>query len=939
LAAIAHYHAEAARLRSLAFEASELHVAAYKANLLEWKAITGREAGAGEIEFASLRDIARRLTRLRGSIGDEADLKSVLADGDRYRLATQQEFNLLAQGRSEEATRYDENVVDPAFDRFIANLSDLHRNLADRASVAYSSEGWGSAVIAAVTIFLVVILARGHQKRVIRENRSHALRLAAESAERRQRAILERSTTQVLITDEHGLIVGEAVPVKPFTLETVPKSGTNIQEAFAPASRQEIAVATARIVQGGSAQQLMLTIGEGADSLYFDCSVTDYRSEPLIGGLLWTLTDVTEEHRSAAALEEVHRRLNNILFLSHAVVWSASADGSRLDYITDGCVQIFGRTAQEFLTTPNLWTQVVHPEDLRTIFSERLAELRRNGQATFEYRILRPDGSIRWVTNSIRLTLGEDGLVAGQEGAILDITEEKLARIALSESEKSYRRTLDRVSCIIYRLVREEDGTLRFSYVSAQSQDILGLDALEVMRDSSLFYRNVHPDDLPGLHRIRAESARTHEEFIWEGRVLVRGEYRWIRIWAVPGVDDNGLVVWDGITVDVTDAKRAQEIEIEKASVEQANAAKSDFLSRMSHELRTPLNAILGFGQLLQMQSEDENQVVMLGHIVEGGRHLLSLVNEILDISRIDSRRIAFDLQPVDIRRLVREVHDLLTPAAMSQRVSVHIENGEHDGAFALADPQRLRQILVNLVTNAVKYNHEGGSVWIRTVNADGRIRIEVQDNGPGIAPDKRHRLFTAFDRLGAEQTKVEGTGLGLALSQKLAEAMGGSISFAEAPGGGSRFTVDLPVTSDRPSPLPELELPREMDGTGQRTVLYIEDNPSNVELMRSVVGRINVDLAVTVTGMEGIEKANVLRPDLVLLDLDLPDMSGMEVLLALKRRPETSDIPVVIVSADANLSRIDVATESGAAGYVTKPFDVPRVLSILQHGPEGDYV
>ncbi|HVT14468.1 MAG TPA: ATP-binding protein [Fimbriimonadaceae bacterium] len=939
LAAITHYYQEAERLRRLSFEASELHVAAFKANLIEWKVLTGREKSAGVAELPAFADLAQRLKKLRDAIGNQSNVGSVIATGDRYRLAVKREFSLLALGHTEEARRYDESVVDPTFDRFISELSMVHRDLADRAGVASSSEGWGSVVIAAVTIFLVVVLARRHQRRVIQENRSHALRLAAESAERRQRAILERSTTQVLITDERGIIIGDAVPVKPFTSDTIPKGGTGLQDVFATSSRQAVAEATAKIVQGSPSQELMLTIGEGAEALYLDCSVTDYRDEPHIGGLLWTLTDVTEEHRSAAALEEVHRRLNNILFLSRAAVWSSSADGSKLDYITDGCVQIFGRSAEEFLTKPNLWAEAVHPEDRQTVVSQKTTELRRNGQAMFEYRIIRPDGAIRWVTNSIRLKLGEDGSVVGQEGAILDITEEKLARIALSESERAYKRTLDRVSCIIYRLVREADGKLRFSYVSEQAQEILGLNSLEVVKDSSLFYTNVHPDDLPGLNQMRTQSADNSEEFVWEGRVLVRGEYRWIRIWAVPGIDEKGLAVWDGITVDVTDTKRAQEIAIEKATVEQANAAKSDFLSRMSHELRTPLNAILGFGQLLQMQSEDENQSVMLGHIVEGGRHLLSLVNEILDISRIDSRRIAFDLQPVDIPRLIREVHDLLTPVAMTHRVGIHLKNGEPNGVFALADPQRLRQILVNLVTNAVKYNHEGGSVWISTAHTDSRVQIVVQDDGPGIAADKQHRLFTAFDRLGAEQTSVEGTGLGLALSQKLAEAMDGSIVFEEAPGGGSLFTVDLPITLDRPVPLPELELRQESACKNHRTVLYIEDNESNVELMRSVVGRINVDLAVTVTGLEGIKKAGSMRPDLVLLDLDLPDMSGMEVLSALKRDPGTSDIPVVIVSADANLSRIDVATESGAAAYVTKPFDVPRVISILQHGLEGDYL
>lgn len=939
--AVARYHTEDERLRKLAFDASQVEVAAYKADLVEWITISGRttKGGIADPLDGHLQDIDRRLNELGALVGDKVDLRLVLESYSRYRRAASREFDLLSQGRLNDARRYDEATVDPAFDAFVINISRVKGVLEDNAEFADVVERWASVFIIGTATILVILLARWHQSRVIRENRSHALRLGAEAAEKKMRALLERSATQVLVTDGQGVIIDESTPARPSSLLKVPRLGEKLEDIVAPSSRQTVVDAIERIHEGASSQQFDVTIGEAPVALAVDCSVTNYLEEPLIGGLLWTLTDVTEKHRAAAQFTEVHDRLNSILFLSNAAVWSASLDESAIDYISAGCEPIFGRTPEEFINTPNLWIDAIHPDDRESVYAQNIAELRQTGQVMFEYRIVRPDGAIRWVANSITLKRDLEGSPIRKEGAIFDISKEKLARIELSESRKRYERTIARVPCVIYQLQLPPGGDLHFSYVGPQCEEILGLDPKEVVKDASVYYRNVHPDDLVDLNRRRRLSADLGDEFIWEGRVLVRGEYRWFRTWAVPDADAKGLKLWDGISFDVTDSKRAQEIAIEKATAEQANAAKSDFLSRMSHELRTPLNAILGFGQLLQMQTDDSGQLVMLGHIVEGGRHLLSLVNEILDISRIESHRTAINPECVNLARLLREVVDLSTPTAMAQGVELHIVDGEQGANYAYADPQRLRQILVNLVTNAIKYNRPGGHVRLACVESGKRIQIVVEDNGPGIAPDMRHRLFTAFDRLGAEQTNIEGTGLGLALSQRLAEAMDGAITYEEAAGGGCRFTVDLPAASDGPEPPPESAPGHGPVSTVRRDVLYIEDNPSNVELMKSVVGRINVNLIVATTGREGIELARDLQPDLILLDLDLPDILGQEVLRELTDGPDTEHIPVVIVSADANLSRIELAAKGGASGYLTKPFDVPRVLSILQNGPDGDYV
>ena len=384
---------------------------------------------------------------------------------------------------------------------------------------------------------------------------------------------------------------------------------------------------------------------------------------------------------------------------------------------------------------------------------------------------------------------------------------------------------------------------------------------------------------------------------------------------------------------EIAERRRAEE------KADHANRAKSDFLSRMSHELRTPLNGILGFAQLLEMESLPVDQEESVAQILKAGRHLLGLINEVLDISRIETGRLQLSLEPVPVGETLRGALDIVRPLAAQHGIALNAGAAD-ERQHVLADRQRLQQVLLNLLSNAVKYNRTGGTVAVSCEEILGeRLRILVRDTGHGISPDKLDRLFTPFDRLGAEGTGVEGTGLGLALSKHLVDVMGGTLDVTSQVGVGSTFAVELPLTA---APVEALE-PRGGSPTvdpappdARMVVLYIEDNLSNLRLIEQVLGRRpRTTLLSAMQGRLGLDLAREHRPDLILLDLHLPDLPGQEVLRRLLDEPRTREIPVLILSADATPGHVERLLAAGARAYLTKPLDVRQLLALVdKHAP-----
>jgi PAS domain S-box-containing protein len=380
---------------------------------------------------------------------------------------------------------------------------------------------------------------------------------------------------------------------------------------------------------------------------------------------------------------------------------------------------------------------------------------------------------------------------------------------------------------------------------------------------------------------------------------------------------------------------------------DRANLAKSEFLSRTSHELRTPLNAVLGFAQLLSLGTLSSGQRESVDQVVKAGRHLLNLINEVLDIARIESGELGLSSEAVLVRDLVREAVDLIRPAADQHEVSIEIEDTRAD-AYVFADQHRLRQILLNLLSNAVKYNHPGGSVVVSTeATAETTMRIKVADTGSGIRAEDLPMLFVPFQRLGAEQTAVEGTGIGLSLSQRLADAMGGSLGLTSEWGVGSTFWVDLPVGEgpierlerlhgEPTAPEPVVTAP-EPAGVRHK-IVQIDDNTANLRLVQRIFDdRDEVEIIPAMHGRLGIELTREHQPSAVLLDLHLPDIGGEQILQQLHEDPETAAIPVVIVSADATPHQIERLLSAGAVAYLTKPFELTELIDTIDRLIEDD--
>ncbi len=386
-------------------------------------------------------------------------------------------------------------------------------------------------------------------------------------------------------------------------------------------------------------------------------------------------------------------------------------------------------------------------------------------------------------------------------------------------------------------------------------------------------------------------------------------------------------------------ASRSAQLVAARDEALKANQAKNAFLSSTSHELRTPLNSILGFTQLLELSDLGRADRESVQRILAAGRHLLALINELIDIARIESGELSVSLEPVTVRALLADVCQLMTPLAAEREIEL-LQQCTRPGLAVYADWQRLSQVMVNLISNAVKYNRRGGSITITCQeHEDGQVAIAVTDTGPGLSGADLDRIFIPFERLAAEDSDVEGTGIGLPLAHALAQVMHGELRAMSWLGHGSTFTVSLdraPELAQVPGQVSR-SVPRAPAGRAPNadqpvlTLLYVEDNPANVEVVaRYLENRERCRMLAAASGAEGLAAAAEHRPDLVLLDLHLTDMTGDQVLSALRAEPATGDIPVTVLSADASPRVIRRLLTAGAWAYLTKPLDLARLGELL---------
>jgi PAS domain S-box-containing protein len=520
-----------------------------------------------------------------------------------------------------------------------------------------------------------------------------------------------------------------------------------------------------------------------------------------------------------------------------------------------------------------------------------------------------------------------------------------LVRIRTRELDET-RAFLDRLvtgAPVVVRRFALSDR--RTTYVSPNVEREFGIDAERAK--AQLFAELVHAgerESVDGAFRLVAEGTTQRQAI--EHRMRMGDAERWVATVFVPETDPDGQIrAVLGYSLDINDRRRAEQAQREaQEAADSANRSKSEFLSRMSHELRTPLNAVVGFSQLLQMDDLTDSQREAVGQILRGGRHLLDLINEVLDISRIEAGHLALSPEPVHVRDLVEDAVDLIRPLGQDQGIQVVADRASCD-CYVFADRQRAKQILLNLLSNAVKYNRPRGTVAVTCSRQAGSVVISVADTGPGIPAELMPKLFAPFDRLGAENTSIEGTGIGLALSNALAAAMSGRLTVDSTVGRGSVFSVELPSAEGPVERYERLEPASAPAGTAAVTdagpatdgrprpgkILHIEDNLSNLKLVERIAAmRGGLEVIPAMHGGLGLELAREHMPSLIILDLHLPDLNGAEVLRRLHEDPVTSSIPVVIASADASPGQAQRLVAAGALAYLTKPIDVAELLAII---------
>jgi PAS domain S-box-containing protein len=722
------------------------------------------------------------------------------------------------------------------------------------------------------------------------------------------------------------------------------------------------------------------------------------------------IRDLSDRKREEVARIEWANRYDAAIRASGQVLFDWNSFTNEITYAGD-TERMFGYTLPEMGGGLNRFRQLIHPEDLARFDERVKQIIATRDPFHLEFRVRHKNAEFVFIEAKGYFFLDRRGQIGRMVGFYADITAERHAQEAVARANETLeQRVIERTaelasaSAVIADRARQQGAVAQlgqralsgmpFSALAAEAmklmQSILRVDCASLLAltiDNSAFIVRAQigwPDPTAdnrvpiGLGSQSGYTLLTRDPVIVDDCTL---ETRFhispavLKAGVKSGVSvliesDNGpLGVLTAFTFDLRrfvqddvhflqavanvltaaiQRERAEEsVRQAREQAEQASRAKSEFLSRMSHELRTPLNAILGFTQLLELDTPTPSQTESVQHISRAGRHLLVLINEVLDISRIEAGRLALAPEPIDLPDFLSLSLDLIRPMAERHDIELVMEASTARQPHRVqADRQRLQQVFLNLFSNAVKYNRPSGRVTVSYRDDGPRLRVCVTDTGLGIEPEKLARLFLPFERLGAEATDVEGSGIGLALSRGIVKALDGELNVESRVGEGSTFWVSLPraesesvatVAEIPPAPKPAARPvpPKSQTSTpanGDYKLLYIEDQDLNLRLVERILNAYpQYHLLTAMEGGLGLDMAREHRPDLILLDLNLPDMTGDQVLRKLKADPTLQHIPVIMVSADAMGDRIEQLKRLGAVGYLTKPYKLSEFLRIIQ--------
>ncbi len=642
----------------------------------------------------------------------------------------------------------------------------------------------------------------------------------------------------------------------------------------------------------------------------------------------------SQEHHYVMQLRDPHVELpDERVFLRHKDLYELATEQGRIsvwevDYRTNNFEfspvlgKILGIPSEQIPTTVDGWRAYFNPDDWLAIEADSKRMLTKEiDNINLVARMRHTNGKTLCVLIRGQAVFDAANMPIRSMGTVIDITDRRDAEF---ERDLFFTLSLDML-CV---------ANLEAKFVRLNPSFCKTLGYTNEEMEGKPYLEFVHTDDQAATLDATADLRTGKNVTSFENRYRCKDNtYRWLS-WKCPAPEPGSDKLY-AVARDVTQERKAKaELEQALAEAERANNAKSEFLSRMSHELRTPLNAILGFGQLLQRDGITARQKEYVDLMVNGGKHLLSLINEVLDITRIEAGKLEVSPESVALGDVVREAVDLTQTLSNARGIHMSVDETSLNECWVHADRQRLLQVVLNLVSNAIKYNSDRGQVDLRAEHAEtNRVRLHVRDTGAGITAEKQKRLFTPFDRLGAEATNIEGSGLGLALSRSLMEFMGGALTCKSERGMGSTFTLELPAGQ---KPCAKLKLTGENGASAPGSargflLLYVEDNLANLQLIEAVLGfRPGIQMKSALQGGIGLELARELVPDLILLDIHLPDMRGSDVIAAIKADPRICHIPVVVISADATKHQIQLLRDAGACDYLTKPIDVDQFLRVI---------
>lgn len=924
-----------------------------RVSLTEWD---GQPAG-----MALVRNIRERLRigeaceeseiRYRSLFNDAPDMIHLVSPDGRIMDANQIELDKMGYSREEYVGMPLRDLIHPEnLESSMAAVRQVFagESLTEHETVMVSRDGTPIPVEVNATAFFIdgkAIYARSFIRDTSSRNRAEAALRASEEKFSRAFSAYPDVIVITRLVDGKILDVNEAFE---------PVTGWAMDEAIGKTT-----VALGYFEDVAERSQIVKTIQRDGRVRDMDLHLIHRSGEPRLASLsvepvmiddvsclVSVVRDITETRATELELEryrlkladaveertkQVREQAQIINQVQNAVI-STDMD-TRITSWNTGAASMFGYSADEVigLTVFNL-----HAEDRHSLLKEEIVEpLQQEGYYETDSVMVRKNGDAFHVHLSLSMLKDENDQPAGMVAYVLDITDRIRAEQLLQKSEERFRAVFETMQDAYV----QSDKNGKITMANPAAVRILGYDSADDILGADMaqdIYAN--PEDRQRLiEQLHLKGQLVSYEMTIkrkDGTIMLGESNLSLRR------DKNGEPAGiEGTFRDISRRKKSEAVILAaKLEAESANRAKSEFLSSMSHELRTPLNAILGFGQLLEMNTQDASSKENIREIINAGKHLLALIEEVLDLSRIDSGNLVISLKNISLNQLLQECIALIAPLAQKRDIRI-INNITTTSDYHIqVDNTRFKQVMLNLLSNAVKYNNEGGSITLQCESpVAGRLSISITDTGKGLNDEQLQRVFKPFDRAGAENTNIEGTGIGLVVTMRLIECMGGNISVTSRVGQGSTFSIEVNLNEDAcqkkiiPEPLTRKPAIKEQGPVTVRTILYIEDNPANMRLVTRVITKRTPHTLISAhAASPGLDLAKTRKPDLILMDINLPGMDGYEALRLLQTDDTTRTIPVVAISANAMQNDIEQGLAAGFCHYLTKPVDIVKLLDII---------